>query len=114
MKRLFHGNRPIRLGAAIALVTLLSTDGYPKGPDDAGADLARRMLSEGKILPLEFFIDRACQLRRGSLIDADLRFEPEHGVYVYEMHLLDATGEVWEMEFNATTGLLIEHKPYEH
>ena len=69
---------------------------------------------EGKILPLEFFIDRARELRTGSLIDAELHFEPDHDYYVYEIHLLDDTGEVWEMEFNAATGLLIEHKPYEH
>ena len=102
------------LGAATALVTALSASAYAKGPDDAGADLARRLLADGKILPLEFFIDRTRELRTGSLIDAELHFEPDHGYYVYEIHLLDDTGEVWEMEFNANTGLLIEHKPDEH
>ena len=102
------------LGAATALVTALSASAYANGPDDAGADLARRLLADGKILPLEFFIDRTREVRTGSLIDAELHFEPDHGSYVYEIHLLDDTGEVWEMEFNASTGLLIEHKPYEH
>jgi uncharacterized membrane protein YkoI len=107
-------NSPTLLAAAMALMALLSAGPYAKGPDDAGADLARRLLAEGAILPLEVFIDRARELRTGSLIDAELHFEREHGVYVYEIHLLDATGAVWEMEFNAATGLLIEHEPYEH
>jgi uncharacterized membrane protein YkoI len=77
---------------------------------DADAALARRLLKEGAILPLETFVDRARVLRAGTLIDADLRYETEHRAYVYEIHMLDADGAVWEVEFDAASGELLEHE----
>ncbi len=101
------------LGAAV-LTALLTNSAQARGTDDAGADLARRLLSEGKILTLEHMIGRARALREGSLIDAELTYEEDHKGYVYELHMLDSAGDVWELEFKAETGEIIEHKPIDH
>jgi len=103
----------LRLGAAI-LAALLTSSAQARGTDDASADLARRLLSEGKILTLEHMIGRARALREGSLIDAELTYEEDHDGYVYELHMLDSAGDVWELEFKADTGENIEHKPIDH
>jgi uncharacterized membrane protein YkoI len=103
-----------RLAAAAALTMHVFTSAQARGPDDAGADLARRLLIEGKILSLEQIIGRARSVRDGSLIDAELTFEDDHAGYVYELHMLDGAGDVWELEFKADTGEIIEHKPMDH
>lgn len=108
-----HGSVRPRWGVAVAFSALFGVSVQASGLHD-GADLARRLLSEGKILPLEQIIGRARTLRDGSLIDAELAFEAEHAAYVYELHILDAAGDVWELEFNADTGALIEHESTDH
>ncbi|MGB5737042.1 MAG: hypothetical protein WBM40_21645 [Thiohalocapsa sp.] len=70
------------LAFAPTFAALLCTPAQARGIDDAGADLARRLLSEGKILPLEDIIRRARSLRDGSLIDAELSFEDDHATHV--------------------------------
>lgn len=112
--RLWPGSVWLSLGTATAIATLLFTSAQVRGIDNDGADLARRLLSEGKILPLEHIVGRARDLRQGSLIEAKLGFEDDHAGYVYELHMLDGTGDVWELEFNADTGVLIEHEPLDH
>jgi uncharacterized membrane protein YkoI len=104
----------VRLAATAVFTMLVCASAQSRGPDDAGADLARRLLIEGKILPLEQIIGRARSVREGSLIDAELSFEDDHAGYVYELHMLDGAGDVWELEFKADTGELIEHKPIDH
>lgn len=104
----------LRLAVAAVLTMLVCASVQARGTDDAGADLARRLLIEGKILALESIIARARSIREGSLIDAELSYEDDHAGYVYELHMLDGTGDVWELEFKADTGELIEHKPIDH
>jgi uncharacterized membrane protein YkoI len=77
-------------------------------PGDDEAELARRLRAEGAILPLDHFVRRAQALRPGGLIDARLHFEREHDTYVYEIYMLDQSGDLWEVEFDASGGDLIE------
>ncbi|KAA6186356.1 PepSY domain-containing protein [Thiohalocapsa marina] len=101
------GNR-----AATSLVALVvfsvAAVADPDGEDDAA--LARRLFSSGVIKPLSYFIERAHALRDGLLIEAKLEYESEHDAYVYEIYLLDDSGQVWEMEFDAATGELYEYE----
>jgi uncharacterized membrane protein YkoI len=97
---------------AAAFAALLATSALFSEDDDAR--LARRLLADGAILPLSHFIDYARSLRAGVLIDAELHFETEHQAYVYEMHMLDAAGTVWEMEFDAATGRMLENEHADH
>ncbi|MGB5835090.1 MAG: hypothetical protein WBG92_24325 [Thiohalocapsa sp.] len=97
-----------------AIAALLTVSTVAQGTDDVGAELARRLLIEGKILPLEEVVGRARVLREGSLIEADLHYEAGHAGYVYELHMLDNAGAVWELEFHADSGKLIEHEIVDH
>jgi uncharacterized membrane protein YkoI len=75
--------------------------------EDASA-LAHRLHGSGEILSLEQVSKRARALRPGTLIDAALAYEAEHGGYVYELRFLDPQGLAWQAEFDARTGALIE------
>jgi uncharacterized membrane protein YkoI len=92
--------------AALALVCC-----PPQVQADADADRARRLVQEGAILPLEEILPLVRKARPGTLIELELHYEREHDAHVYEMEVLDADGRLWEVEFNATTGELIEVEP---
>jgi uncharacterized membrane protein YkoI len=68
----------------------------------------RQLVQAGAILPLEYFIEKARELHPGRVIDASLDHEEHHGGYVYEVEILDLYGQIWEIEFNAATGRLVE------
>ena len=75
------------------------------------AELARQLRLQGVILPLEDLLRRAQALRPGSLIDARLHHEREHDTYVYEIRMLDRNGVLWEVEFDASSGEMLEVEP---
>ncbi|MCR2747268.1 PepSY domain-containing protein [Limnobacter parvus] len=66
----------------------------------------RQLQRSGEILSLEQIFDRARAVKRGRILDAEL--DDDDGRYIYEIELLDANGRVWEMEFDARTGRLLE------
>lgn len=94
------GIRILLLGILVLVSTSLHAD--------SGSGMARQLLASGTILPLQHFIDQARALRPGKLIDADLHPKLEHHGYVYEIHMVDPGGLVWEVEFDAVTGELLE------
>lgn len=67
---------------------------------------ARQLVQEGTILPLEQIIERAKLHHPGRILEVE--FEQEHNGYVYEIELVDEKGQVWELEYDAETGELIE------
>ncbi len=69
---------------------------------------AQRLRESGRILPLETIVQRAQALHPGKLLDIEL--EREDGRYVYELELLDERGVVWELEYDAATGTLLQRK----
>ena len=81
------------------------------GADDNKVDmaLAKDLVAKGVIKPFGLFLDVARRIQPGQMVDAYLHFSREHGFYEYEVYILDNMGEVWEIEFNAETGKLIEH-----
>jgi uncharacterized membrane protein YkoI len=84
------------------------------GQDDEvkiDVEVARELYSRGVIFPLGYFIKLARQIHPGQPIDAYLYYEPSHGCYEYEVYLLDKSGVVWEVVFNAHTGAVIELEP---
>jgi uncharacterized membrane protein YkoI len=40
----------------------------------------------------------------------EVELEEEQGHYIYEIELLDARGRVWNLEFDARTGRLVEDR----
>ncbi|MFC1684080.1 PepSY domain-containing protein [Pseudomonadota bacterium] len=67
---------------------------------------ARQLVQEGTILPLEQIIERTRSQHPGRILEVE--FEQEHDRYVYEIELVDEQGQVWELEYDAATGELIE------
>ncbi|WP_201245841.1 PepSY domain-containing protein [Halochromatium salexigens] len=80
------------------------------GPADADDDveLARRLLKQGRILPLEQLLTRAQALRAGIPVEVELHAEDDSTAYVYEIEMLDREGTVWSIAFDAQTGQLID------
>jgi uncharacterized membrane protein YkoI len=72
---------------------------------------ARQLLEAGTILPLEQLLDQARLEHPGHVLE--VKFEQENERYVYEIELVDDNGEVWEIEYDAQTGELIEKEQKE-
>jgi uncharacterized membrane protein YkoI len=68
--------------------------------------LARKLRDAGEILPLEQILQRARAARPGEVIETELKRKKSH--HVYKVEILDKTGQVWEMKFDARTGDLIK------
>ncbi len=75
---------------------------------DKDAEHARELYAAGVILSLENFIADARIRQPGRVIDAKLHYEESHDSYVYEILILDRQGQVWELEYDAHSGVLIE------
>ncbi|MCX4188105.1 PepSY domain-containing protein [Methylophaga sp. OBS4] len=73
---------------------------------DQGPAKARQLQQHGKILALEQIIDAAIAIKPGQILETEL--ERDDGRYFYELEILDAGGQVWELEFDAQSGDLIE------
>ncbi len=66
---------------------------------------ARKLHDAGTILSLESIADRARAHKAGQILETELEFK--HDRYVYEVEILDAGGQVWELKLDAGTGDLI-------
>jgi uncharacterized membrane protein YkoI len=75
------------------------------GAADEDHALARRLREAGEIRPLEEISARARAAKAGEVLETEL--ERSGGRYVYEMEILDAQGQVWELELDAKTGELL-------
>lgn len=94
----------IRLGLlSILLLSLFATQAL-RADDDS--DRARLLKQQGTILPLEQIIAAAIAVKPGQILETEL--EEDDGRFVYELEILDETGEVWELELDATSAELIE------
>lgn len=73
---------------------------------DESASVARQLLKEGKIMPLQEILSKAKVIKPGQVIETDL--ERDDGRYIYELEILDEQGQVWELELDAQTGEFVE------
>ena len=69
---------------------------------------ARRLVLEGKILPLETIIAGMDRFRSGQVLEVEFEQEGHH--MIYEIEILDARGTVWEVKVDAVTGELLEQE----
>ncbi len=67
---------------------------------------ARELVKAGAILPLERILKQVATDHPGHILEVE--FEQEDGLFIYEIELVDEQGLVWELEFDAKTGMLIE------
>ena len=75
-------------------------------------DYARRLFEQGYIVSLESILSRAQALRPGELLEVEL--EQKRGRHVYEVEILDAAGEAWELKFDARDGRLLKEEREDH
>jgi len=77
-------------------------------------DEARALRDRGEIVPLEQILQAAAAQRPGRVVEVEfeLEFDLVQGgkTYVYEVELLDAGGEVWELKYDARTGVLLQEE----
>jgi uncharacterized membrane protein YkoI len=100
------------LSSLLSLVLCTFQPGVAANDDDRDdMEKARHLHALGTILSLGKLIEKAQKIRPGRVIDAALIYEDSHGRYVYEILILDRRGEIWELEFDAAYGSLIEHEP---
>ena len=71
-------------------------------------DDARALREQGAIVPLEEVLRAATAQHPGRVVEVEL--ERKGGAYVYEVEVLDAGGEVWELKYDARTGALLKQK----
>ena len=89
---------------AVALVLALASGAPLRADDDH--ELARRLLSEGRILPLTEVIARVQAEVPGEILEVE--FEDEDGTYVYEIKILRPDGRVQEVETDPVTGKILK------
>lgn len=102
-RKLQNDDHPLKSAILIALFLLCSFS-VAQAKDDLA--LAKKLSAEGKILPLNEILSRAKQHKAGEVIDVE--FEQKKRRYVYEIEILEANGQVWEVKLDATTGTLIK------
>lgn len=96
---------PVKWLAALLLTLLASA---PRADQDRAYELAR----SGEILPLEQVLQHQRRDRPGRILEVEL--EQEEGRPVYELELLDAKGQVWELHYDAVSGERLESEPERH
>jgi uncharacterized membrane protein YkoI len=99
--------RTARYWNRAGLAAVLALGASAAADDDMA--LARRLRDAGQVVSLEQVLLRARVIRPGTMIDADLVYEAEHAGFVYQLLMLDQQGDIWEVEFDARTGELVEH-----
>ncbi|VAW93855.1 hypothetical protein MNBD_GAMMA19-1854 [hydrothermal vent metagenome] len=97
-----------RLFVVVLLMGLSGLFVLTPGLSDEDHQQARRLKELGEILPLEQIIKAAKARQPGRVIEVEL--ENKDGRHVYEVELLNARGEVWELYFDAATGELIKRE----
>lgn len=90
----------------LVFVFLATGIGISSATADEDHLLARKLLASGEILPLETIAASALKAKAGELLESEL--EHEQGRYLYEVEILDAAGQVWELKLDAKTARLLQ------
>lgn len=76
--------------------------------DDISQNEIRRLVQQGRIIPLEKLLQRYPEKKYGRLLD--LEVEREHGAIVYEFEFLRHDGHVVEIEIDASNGRVLKQE----
>ena len=98
-------NRVTSILVAAALAGAASLALVPAQADE-GPAVAKRLSEAGVILPLEKIVAAARKIKPGEVLESEL--ERKGKGYVYEIEILDARGQVWEVKLDAKTAKLIK------
>jgi uncharacterized membrane protein YkoI len=78
----------------------------PWAVSDEDQAVARKLRASGQILSLEKIYELAKTIKQGEILETEL--EKKRDRYIYEVELLDKSGQVWEVKLDAKTGKLIK------
>jgi uncharacterized membrane protein YkoI len=95
---------PYRLLISLLVALSLLTGAQAQADDDRA--MARKLHASGEILSLESILEKARAQKAGEVLEIEL--DRKGSAYVYEIEILDASGQVWELEFDAKTGHLLK------
>jgi uncharacterized membrane protein YkoI len=87
-----------------ALLLMLAAAGVRA--DDIGPEMARKLLSEGRIRPLAEILEVVKAAVPGETVEVEL--ELDDGIYVYEVKQLNSEGRVKEIKTDAATGKIVK------
>ena len=74
--------------------------------DDTDQELARRLLQEGRILPLAEIVGAVRAEVPGEILEVE--FDTESAIYVYKLTMLKPDGKLQEVEVDAATGKVVK------
>ena len=96
----------MRLLAYLTIVLALMSLPAPASGEDEGdlQQAIRRAVQLGKIVPLEQIVGDALQRIPGRIIEVEVDLDEDE----YELEVLDSEGVVWELDYRASTGELID------
>lgn len=88
------------------LAVLLALVYLPRADSGESAISAGRLSAKGDILSLEKISQKARSYKPGEILEVEL--EKKHGRYIYEVEILDAASQVWELKLDAKSGQLLK------
>lgn len=65
------------------------------------------LIKSGKVLPLEILQKAAMEKHPGGRVNEG-EIEQRNGTYIYDVEVTDADGKDWDMDLDASTGLLLK------
>ncbi len=78
----------------------------PQAGSGESPTIAGQLAAKGQILSLEKISRLAKSHKPGEILEVEL--EKKHGRYLYEVEILDARSQVWELKLDAKTGQLLK------
>ncbi|ACE85638.1 Peptidase propeptide and YPEB domain protein [Cellvibrio japonicus Ueda107] len=97
------------LVAGLSLASVLAIASTAVQADDIGPDKALALRDQGAILAFDKLNNLALAQHPGGRI-GDTELEEAWGRYVYQVEVLDAQGQEWDLELNAATGELLRNE----
>lgn len=94
--------------ALFASVTLLAAVAV-HADDDVGVDKAAQLQQEGTIKSFET-LNQAALGKHPNGVISETELEQEYGKYVYKVELRDAQGKQWDVDLDATSGVILSDR----
>ena len=103
-------SRAIYVLCALSVIAMLWGGlllGLPKAHSDSrDHELARQALQQGKVLPLRTVLDQVERDYQGQVIKVE--FEHDDGRFIYELRVLQASGQLLKVKLNAVNGQVLK------
>lgn len=103
-------SRPLRLAVpTLAAVLLTGALGLPaRASDHRDHERARQAVQAGQVLPLRTVLERLEREHPGQVLEVEL--EQDDDVWIYEVKLLQAGGQLVKLKLDARTAALLGSK----